>query len=402
MCPPGHRRAARGIHSDSKSNIVDAAPEGGGVDERRPGRIEFGHDDVEVVRVNGQHGSRRQREVEGRGAARDVGVACSIHGEAIGNISGTAPEVGGVREARIDNQRPGPIICGQLKPDLLGRVRRRKIVPSHQRLLAILLELIDQRLLHPHVAQRGGQQEIPALGDPHVGGPVEHQLDVIWIGARRDDEIIFQLALVAVIDDIDSGVGLGEADTRIRRNLGVPLLRIVAEEIIDDPRQHLYPLDRGCGVGPFKLHAHDTLLDRRRPMSNMPRRLIVVLHRLLLLQHQHGFRGGQKDGVPFPAHDEFHGRIRLSLIRFEAEWRLHHGGTEAGRGTRRHGCRWTYRHQGHGGAPDCRHQPNHHHDAQHPQHSCSLLCFAHSHSLLIVQVSIAGTVTQQVDPMNPV
>ena len=53
------------------------------------------------------------------------------------------------------------------------------------------------------------------------------------ICARRDGEIVFELPLVAVIDQIDAGIKPADAHFGERRHAGLPLRRVVAGEVID-------------------------------------------------------------------------------------------------------------------------------------------------------------------------
>src|SRR5262245_57525459 len=51
--------------------------------------------------------------------------------------------------------------------------------------------------------------------------------DVARIGAGSNDEVVFQSAAAAVVDEVDSGVHAAVTDPRVIRNVGMPLRRIV-------------------------------------------------------------------------------------------------------------------------------------------------------------------------------
>ena len=52
------------------------------------------------------------------------------------------------------------------------------------------------------------------------------------IGPRRDDEVILQLMLVAVIDHVNAGVNIAVFHLRVCRNICLPLRRIAADKVI--------------------------------------------------------------------------------------------------------------------------------------------------------------------------
>ena len=52
-----------------------------------------------------------------------------------------------------------------------------------------------------------------------------------------DDKIEFKLTLIAVIYEVDSGIGVGVTYARVGGNISVPVLRIAASEVIADAWQ---------------------------------------------------------------------------------------------------------------------------------------------------------------------
>ena len=68
------------------------------------------------------------------------------------------------------------------------------------------------------------------------------------------DEIVFQLALIAVVQQIHTRIDSVVLHLRIRRNIRPPLLRIVAEEVVAPARQRLVTCDLGSRVGANELH----------------------------------------------------------------------------------------------------------------------------------------------------
>ena len=101
-----HVGVAKAVHSDAGAEVTKTAPEVGGVDEGRTGGIQFCHERIAPADESRLEGPRRGREVRGEGAARHIGVAGRVHGDALSapitlpdaRIVVTAPEVGGVDE----------------------------------------------------------------------------------------------------------------------------------------------------------------------------------------------------------------------------------------------------------------------------------------------------------------
>ena len=77
-------------------------------------------------------------------------------------------------------------------------------------------------------------------------------LDRIW----REQEVIFQLALIAVINQVDAGINTVVPNPGIVRNIGSPFLGIVADEVRALSRQLVHPADSGHGICAQELHAY--------------------------------------------------------------------------------------------------------------------------------------------------
>ena len=92
---------------------------------------------------------------------------------------------------------------------------------------------------------------------------IERQIDLRWIGARLDDKVVHDAPLVAVVDEIDSGIKGGVRDTTVVRHIAMPPGGIAAGEVIRSPRflvrsRQLHRFVRAC-------EAHTD--DIRRPVS---------------------------------------------------------------------------------------------------------------------------------------
>ena len=80
---------------------------------------------------------------------------------------------------------------------------------------------------------------MPFSTNAHILCALEGELDLIRIGARGDDQVVFELALVAVIGEVNAGIDVLVPDLGVGRDIRPPLLRVVAEEVIDDAGQRL-------------------------------------------------------------------------------------------------------------------------------------------------------------------
>ena len=95
-----------------------------------------------------------------------------------------------------------------------------------------------------------------ALGiDLHAIRALEVEHDALRIRAGCNDEVVFELALVAVVDEVDAGIDLAVVHLRVGRHVGPPLRRIVADEVIRSSGQFLEPAYERRGVGGHDRHA---------------------------------------------------------------------------------------------------------------------------------------------------
>jgi hypothetical protein len=135
-------------------------------------------------------------------------------------------------------------------------------------------------------------------------------------------------------------------DARIVRDVGQPLLGIVADEVIADAGQLLEP----AGLEPFashQLHPDDFLLPVCRGFP--PAQLTGPGH-LAPVQHHHRFIVREENDRPRGARQESHLRVRLADIRFEGHRQITDG--------RRHVRLREGRHQNR--YPTQKHQLSHH------------------------------------------
>src|SRR5207247_7717937 len=117
--------------------------------------------------------------------------------------------------------------------------------------------LIDNGL--PLADHAGGRvQHEVALGiHLELVGSMEAEPDPPGIGARTDDEIVFELALVAVVDQVDPRVDVLVSHLRVGRDISPPLHRIAADEVAALAWKLLCRRHGRIGAGPEKATAPD-------------------------------------------------------------------------------------------------------------------------------------------------
>ena len=81
------------------------------------------------------------------------------------------------------------------------------------------------------------------------------KLDLPGVGVRRNHEIVFKPALIAVVDQVNARVNAGVMDPSERRHAGAPAGGIVAKEIICGTRQLIGTAHLCLSVGPFQFHS---------------------------------------------------------------------------------------------------------------------------------------------------
>ena len=124
------------------------------------------------------------------------------------------------------------VVAADREADLT--VVRHREAAVHGLLLAVNL-LIEHRLAKDDVAValRGCNLEakLAARLDDRARA-VDRQTNLAGVTLRRDHEVILQLAFRAVVDEIDAGVGLGDAGCGVSGNADV-VLRLVAGDVVD-------------------------------------------------------------------------------------------------------------------------------------------------------------------------
>ena len=80
--------------------------------------------------------------------------------------------------------------------------------------------------------------------------------DGLGTRARRHGKIIFQLLLIAVINQIDAGINIRHLHPGKGRHAGTPLRAVAAGEVIDFAAQSTVAVNLGMWIGTGQLHLH--------------------------------------------------------------------------------------------------------------------------------------------------
>ncbi len=125
----------------------------------------------------------------------------------------------------------------------------------------------------------------------------EVELDEPRVGARRNDEVVLEAALVAIEEDIHAGPGILIPHPREMRDTGAPAGGVVAEEIVAGPGQRVEGVKARAGIRSEEVHGE----------------------RDIPFQEQHGLGGAQKQGVAGAACQVVDLGAGLSGVALESE-----------------------------------------------------------------------------------
>lgn len=85
------------------------------------------------------------------------------------------------------------------------------------------------------------------------------------VSARSNYKIVFELTLVAVIDQVNSGIDVLVPYLGVRRNIGAPFLGIIADKVVDLARQFTQTHHRRFSARAHKIHPHRSFRRRLEP-----------------------------------------------------------------------------------------------------------------------------------------
>ena len=121
-------------------------------------------------------------------------------------------------------------------------------------LLSCILCLINERSVLNHVAAGGVQDEVTLGIDFKIHNTLESQFDGFRVSPGRNHKVVFQLALVAVVNQVYSRIYLLIFNPEVSGYIGVPLLGIIADEVVDLSRLLLPSEYSRLRVRAYQLH----------------------------------------------------------------------------------------------------------------------------------------------------
>jgi hypothetical protein len=184
-------------------------------------------------------------KIERCGLPSQVKVALRILRETVDLIRSAAADGGGKNQRRIDDERFAAIVIGNREPKL--SIATRFVAPIHGNALAGAV-LIENRLALDQRSSSGGKLNLAAIVEPDTarsvkGESVKGKNDARGIGAGCDDEIVFQLAVFAVVDGVDARINVALQNAFVSCN--VRELLPGPTEIIHHTRQRASPFELG-------------------------------------------------------------------------------------------------------------------------------------------------------------
>ena len=109
---------------------------------------------------------------------------------------------------------------------------------------------MNVRLWQTNLAAPNVQDQVALAVYLQLLRPLELYGDRAGVGAGRDQEVVFQLALVPIIDNVDARIDAFVADACVLRNSGLPFGRVVAAEVVGPARKLLHTVDPRRGLAP--------------------------------------------------------------------------------------------------------------------------------------------------------
>ena len=246
-------RVASRVHRNTFSIIIPGSAQIRGIDQRVPSRIQLRHENVAHCEAAGERvdesstaagklclvGIRRRREV-GRGRGSDnISIAPGVHGDGSKIVEDTAPviaaaaQVSGVLQDGVNNERFLGIVGGHPKTNL---------VVSHEHVTALdivlcefrlpLFRLVNKRLMQPHLPSVQFRHQVTARINSDFCRALKSELDRSRVGARANNKVIFQLTLIAVVNQVHARVDTVIFHLGVNRNACPPLLAVFAKEVV--------------------------------------------------------------------------------------------------------------------------------------------------------------------------
>ncbi len=163
--------------------------------------------------------------------------------------------------------------------------------------------MIDDGLVLAYVSAGSVQHEATFGVYLEFVRALETEHDLVRIRSGRENEVVLELALIAVVDEIDSGIDVLVADFAVGRHVPSPLRRIAADEVVRLAGELVDAACEGLARGAHEAHTQRDAFCIRGGLR----------------EHQHGFVRSQIEAVARTAREETHILVRLAAIRLELQ-----------------------------------------------------------------------------------
>ena len=271
----GHGRTgnvgiAIAIYRKGICTIIAGSAQEGGIEQAAAICAKFAHKNVSAAVVGSAKGTGCGREVCGGILSRpgDIGVAVGVGCNAVAVIRSASAQESGIAQNRIDDQRPGVVVTGHCKSQVVAVCQA---IGAVYRFALAIIFLVDEWCLQQQFATSEMQNGIAALikGDGCVAflrrQSVKLHLDLIRVSAGRNYKIIFQVLLVAVVHQVNALINCFVVHFLVIDHIRAPLRGVTAAKVIG-LRYHLRLAgNRRVGIGIGQFHAyHSAGVLRRR------------------------------------------------------------------------------------------------------------------------------------------
>src|SRR5439155_17163789 len=121
---------------------------------------------------------------------------------------------------------------------------------ARDRLLNAIDGLVNDRRLFNNLLAPDRHHEVALRIDGKRTGALEVELDLAWVGAGGNVEVVLQLFLRGpVVDKVHPWIDILVLDLGIVRDVGLPLLRVAAGEVVAGAGLQVKPGDRPRRTG---------------------------------------------------------------------------------------------------------------------------------------------------------
>ncbi len=318
----GHVHVARGVHGEAPA-VLPTAAQVGGVDERRAGGCDLGHEHVLAAlrSLVGHQG----REIEGVRASGNVGVAVPVDRDRVGVLRPASPQIGRVHEHRIDHERRAAVVGFHLEHRTV--LALQPIAARHPPALAREV-LVGDRCVEDDLAACRLDDDAAARVEAGAARAVEVQLDQSRVGTGPHDEVVLETTLVAVVDEIDPGIDVLVLDPGVLRDVRAPLRWIAPDEVAAGAGLSVEPHDSRRPVRADQAQPQDVLAEALDQAS-------AVTLGVDPTERQHRFLRRQEDRVAAAAREEPDAFVSLPDVRLEGHGHRDEGCGDGGVHSRR-------------------------------------------------------------------